>query len=483
MSLDIERGRVEMADILIIDHNQKFVENFSSEIARLGHRPAWSNTLSGGLSQLKKASFDLVILQANLPDGFTLEAIPLISASAPGPEVIVIGDNDDPLDGEQAITNGAWDFVKRTPRIAPLKRAVTQVLEYRRINGSKTDQAAFRKLKFDGVLGDNPRMNICTDILSHAVESDAPVLITGETGTGKELFARAVHNNSKRADGNFVILDCAALPETLVESTLFGNTKGAYTGASSAREGLIKQADGGTLFLDEIGELPQQVQTSFLRVLETNRFRPVGAGKETYSNFRIIAATNQDLDLEVEKKRFRKDLLFRLRTLNLQLPPLREHMEDIPAICEYHLRELCEAYETEKKELSDELLVSLTRYSWPGNTRELVNALEHTIIAAREETLLFSKHLPTNIRINLARKEAEKDAPEAESNIRIENGKQIVLPTLNEVREASKAQTEKNYLKELMGLVEGDIQSACQVADVSRSRLYSLLKKYNVARS
>jgi two-component system, NtrC family, response regulator len=471
-----------MANILIVDQQYEFVQSFNSEIGRLGHRSTRADTLSDGLNQIKNAPFDLVVLQASLPDGSCFEVLSEMIKAPSHPEVIVIGDNGDPLDGERAITNGAWDYIKRTAGLEPLKKAVLQALEYKTNNGFKPEQQAAPKLKFEGVLGKNPRIKICTEILVHAAESDAPVLITGETGTGKEVFAKAIHDNSSRAQRNFVILDCAALPETLVQSTLFGHTKGAYTGAANSREGLIKQADGGTLFLDEIGELPLQVQTSFLRVLETKRFRPVGSGREVESDFRIVAATNQDLDTAVEQKSFRKDLLYRLRTFSLELPPLREHPEDIAAISQFHLEELCEAYEIPPKRVSSELLGSLAAYSWPGNIRELVNSMERALVAAREETVLYSKHLPINIRVELARAKAGKEGTEPPDPVHNGVNKQIFLPTLQEVREASKNRAEMNYLEELMTATEGDIQLACQVANISRSRIYGLLRKHGVSR-
>ena len=471
-----------MANILIVDHQEQFVESFSSELNRLGHCSIWAGNLSCGLDKLKTSCFDLVVLQARLPEGSSLDALPQIASHHPNPEVIVIGDNDGTGDGELAITNGAWDYFHKKSDLGHLRNAVNQALEYRRVNGAQSGRVPLDKVEFEGVLGNSPKTRACTEILTHAAASDAPVLITGETGTGKELFARAIHDNSPRSNRNFVVLDCAALPETLVESTLFGHTKGAYTGAASARDGLMKQADGGTLFLDEIGELPLQVQTSFLRVLETRRFRPVGGGKEISSDFRIVAATNQDLDQLVKDKLFRKDLLYRLRTFSLKAPPLRERLEDIPRIVEYHLKELGEAYEVGEKKVSDDFLATLARYSWPGNIRELVNALERSLIAARDEQVLYSKHLPTNIRIELTRHKDENEPPPPETATGDAPGEPIDLPPLQEVREKAKARAEKDYLEELMAKTGGDIKLACQVSELSRSRLYGLLKKHGVSR-
>jgi two-component system NtrC family response regulator len=208
------------------------------------------------------------------------------------------------------------------------------------------------------------------------------VLITGETGTGKELFARAIHANSPRAAQPFVVVDCASLPETLVESILFGHVKGAFTGADKAREGLVALADGGTLFLDEVGELPFSMQRAFLRVLEDRTFRPVGSKTERSSDFRLVAATNRQLEAMVERGEFRKDLLFRIRSFSIELPALRERSEDIPEIVALQMEKLAAAGRFGRKDFSPEFMEALTAYPWPGNVRELVQCLERSLAAA-----------------------------------------------------------------------------------------------------
>ena len=209
-------------------------------------------------------------------------------------------------------------------------------------------------LKTEGIVGASPRLGACLDTLAQAAGSDANVLITGETGTGKELFAWAIHKNSSRAGRSFVVVDCAALPETLVESTLFGHLRGAFTGADKPRDGLIKQADGGTLFLDEIGELSPSIQKAFLRVLQEKRFRPVGGGQEVSSDFRLIAATNRRLDDMARSGAFREDLLFRIRTLVLELPPLRDTKEDLRDLVVHYVVKFCEQYGVPMKSFSPE---------------------------------------------------------------------------------------------------------------------------------
>jgi two-component system NtrC family response regulator len=277
-----------------------------------------------------------------------------------------------------------------------------------------------------------------------------------------------------------VVVDCTALPETLVESVLFGHARGAFTGAETSEEGLIKQADGGTLFLDEIGELPLSIQKKFLRVIQEHRFRPVGGRREIESDFRLVAATNRDLEIMVREGRFREDLLFRLRTIVVDSPPLREIPEDIKKLTVFYMNDLCERFGITAKRASPEFWEIVTEYPWPGNVRELIQALEKALISAKEEPMLFPKHLPTYIRIQVARssfpqKPASPGKPEIRSSI------PKVPPKLKEIRKAAVSQAEQQYLKDLISFVGGDNNKACRISGLSRSRFYTLLKKYRPA--
>lgn len=253
--------------------------------------------------------------------------------------MIIITGLGDPDGAEMAVRNGAWDYIQNPFSLNSLILPLKRVFQYR-------DELAKRQkpavaLKLDGIIGSSSQIKSCFDYLAQAANSEANVLITGETGTGKELFARAVHANGPRADRNFVVVDCAVLPETLVESSLFGHVRGAFTGADRASEGLIKQADKGTLFLNEVGELPISIQRAFLRVLQECTFRPVGGKSEVSSEFRLIAATNRDLDARVKDGKFRMDLLYRFRSLQLELPPLRQRQEDIRDMVLFYAAKIC----------------------------------------------------------------------------------------------------------------------------------------------
>jgi two-component system NtrC family response regulator len=470
-----------VANVLIVDGQEPLFTDFNEQLVIQGHQVGTANTMHVGLDEAARKYYDLVILKNRLPDGRGLEFLPRFLETPSCPEVVMVADQADPDEAEQAIRGGAWRYLDRVDSVDVFWPLIQQVMEYRTnqkiaLNGVRN----LSELKFEGVLGRSAAIKECLDDLIQSTRSDAPVLLTGGTGTGKEVFAKAVHDNSRRFDRNFVVLDCAALPETLVESTLFGHTKGAYTGADSHQDGLIKQADGGTLLLDEVGELPLSVQTSFLRVLETQRFRPVGGRNEIHSDFRLVAATNQDLDQAVAEGRFRRDLLFRLRTFHIHLPPLKERQEDIEELTRHSLDELYQCYGLEPKELSSNFIEALKSYDWPGNIRELVNALERALVIAQDEQVLFSKHLPTNIRIKLAREAADGNGSKPQAVRQATNGWN--MPTLQQARDAALAAAEKSYLTELMAKTKGDIKNACQVADISRSRLYALIRKHGVSR-
>lgn len=462
-----------MAKILIIDDDKGMCFTLS-EIVRLnGHESVCVHTLKDGLDTAISGFFDVVFLDVMLPDGIGLDIISNIRETPTKPEVIIITSKGDPDGAELAIKNGAWDYVQKPSSIKKMSLPLLRALQFREEKEAGKSPVA---LKREGIVGSSPQINACLDLLAQAAHSDANVLITGETGTGKELFSRAIHKNSPRAENNFIVVDCTSIPETLVESMLFGHEKGAFTGAVQRFEGLIKQADGGTLFLDEVGELPLLVQKSFLRALQERRFRPLGSREEVVCDFRTIAATNRNLNVMVSKEQFRKDLVFRLRTFAIDLPPLRERPEDIKELSIYHMNKLCDQYKIAIKGFSPDFFEVLAVHDWPGNVRELFNALERALAAAQYEPTLFPKHLPTDVRIKAAQASLSKEILSLH-NQKDTAGYNWVLPKLREFREAA----EKKYLLDLIAIAGGDIKKACRVSGISRSRLYSLLKKFSLS--
>ena len=467
-----------MAKILIIDDDEIISEMLSDMVSIWGHEAVTAATLEQGLSKAQSDSFDVVFLDIRLPDGSGLDVLPKIREVPSSPEIIIITGFGDPDGAELAIKNGAWDYIEKSSSIKEMELPFVRAIQYRQEKRSK-NPAVF--LKRDGIIGGSPQMQASLDFLAQTANSEANVLIFGETGTGKELFARAIHQNSQRGHKNFVVVDCASFPETLVESIIFGHEKGAFTGADRAQDGLVRQAHGGTLFLDEIGELPLSIQKTFLRVLQEHRFRPVGGKYEIESNFRLISATNKDLAHMVSEGRFREDLLFRLRTLSVELPPLRTHSEDIKDLAIHYVTKICERYGIGIKGFSSDFLEALMAYDWPGNVRELINALERAISVAYQEPTLFPNHLPTDIRVHLVRASVIRENPLQEQESRARSlSVDASLPTLKDFRDVSIARIEKGYLEDLMRVSGGRIKDACRISGLSRPRLYALLKQHNI---
>ena len=470
-----------MAKILIIDDDKAICTSLHIAINRMGHESEYVHTIIDGQEKALTELFDVILLDVNLPDGNGLSLLPKLKGNPSYPEVIIMTGEGDPDGAELAIKNGAWDYIEKPLSVESMTLPLTRALQYRE---EKKVTSSSIVLKREGIIGECAKIRHCLDQVAQAALSDVSVLITGETGTGKELFASAIHDNSNRRDNNFVIVDCAALPETLVESTLFGHVKGAFTGADRDREGLIKQADKGTLFLDEIGELPISVQKAFLRVLQERKFRPVGGKEEIKSDFRLVAATNRNLDQMINDFKFRQDLLFRIQSLSISLPPLRERVQDIKELAMHVISKACERERIGTKGFSPEFIKTLEIYNWPGNVRELVNALEGAISKARYEPTLFPKHLSDQIRINLVRSTISDHSEKIvrDGNNRINTIGPQVIPTIKEFRENIIYENEKKYLKELLSITKGNIKEACRIAGLGRARMYGLIKNYGISR-
>jgi two-component system NtrC family response regulator len=458
-----------MAKILIIDDDRVLADMLLEQLEAGGHAAEPAYTLTAGLDLLRQGLFDIVLLDVQLPDGNGLEYIPIITACASKPEVIIITGQGEADGAEKAVVSGAWSYIEKPYVIRELSLQLTRVLQYRR---EKQRVVAIPvSLKRDAIIGSSPAIKKCLDQVARASSSDASVLVTGATGTGKELFARAIHENSARAEKNFVVVDCASLPETLIESTLFGHVKGAFTNADSSQDGLVKHAHGGTLFLDEVGELPLGIQKTFLRLLQEHEYRPIGSTKQLYSDFRVVAATNRDLRECVEKGTFRNDLLFRLQAYTIDLPELKSRLEDVRELVLHFISKLCRRYELEIKGIAADFTEALLAYHWPGNVRELYQTMEQVFTNPLLGPTCFAIHLPEKFRIQQARAgvKAKSSLP------RKEVGR--VLPTWS----AYKKKCELDYLGELKLVAGGNITEAARISEISRTRLYQLLEKHQLS--
>jgi two-component system, NtrC family, response regulator len=469
-----------MARILIIDDEETMCQSLSLVAKRSGHEAACAETIAAGLDKATAETFDVIFLDVRMPDGNGLDLLPRLAQAPSRPEIIIMTGFGDARGAELAINSGAWDYIEKGSSVKDITLSLARALEYRKQKTAMGSKSSVVALKRENIVGNSPKLNACLDLVASAAGSEASVLILGETGSGKELFARALHQNSKRADQPFVVADCASLPENLVESLLFGHEKGAFTGAERARDGLFSEANRGTLFLDEVGELPLATQKAFLRVLQEHRFRPVGSNREIESDFRLVAATNRNLEQMVQSGQFRSDLLFRISSFVIELPPLRERKEDIKELARYYMDRFCERYGLSPKGSCPDFMETLLAYTWPGNIREFINTIERTVVAAREAPVLFAQHLPTPIRIQVAQSGVSQHKPEQVQRVLLSPGE---LPKLNEFRENVYTQAEKQYLTDLMTLANKDIPEACRLSGLSQSRLYALLKEHELPRS
>lgn len=471
-----------MATILVIDDDPEVCTTLESLVTRMELACLTANSLTEGLAQLAVHDVDVVFLDVRLPDGDGIDALPRIKEAPSRPEVIILTGKGDPNGAELAIQGGVWDYLVKPSPVKQTRLTLKRAMAYR---AEKQTEQGMVALNTDGVIGNSPAIRKCFDVVAMAAQSSFSVLITGETGTGKELFARTIHKNSLRQKHPFVVVDCAALPESLMESILFGHKKGAFTSAAQDRSGLVKQADGGTLFLDEIGELNTSAQKIFLRVLQERRFRPVGARREITSDFRLIAATNRDLPQMVAQGRFREDLYYRLKSISLFLPPLRERQEDIKTLTVHYINYLSERVQTSTKGIDADFMDTISGHRWPGNVRELFHCLEQAFVAAGEEMTLFAMHLPSDIRITVARKILENGVrtKTAGQNTPSKPGQKHAIDLFGDPLPSVKdfkIQMEKAYLEHLIQKTKGDVNAMIDIAKLSRSHFYALLKRHGI---
>jgi two-component system NtrC family response regulator len=466
-----------MAKILVIDDDLLICNTMSRIIRDMEHEVKCALTLEEGLKDADSGNFDIVFLDVRLPDGNGLEQLHALHTASSSPEVIVTTSFADNKGAETALKSNVWDYLKKPLSTESIVRAITCSLQYRE---EKNTSGTAPTIHREDIIGNSPPIKACLDLVARAAHCLANVLITGETGTGKELFARAIHQNSPRAHKNFVVIDCAALPKTLIESLLFGYERGAFTGAEKTTVGLIEMANGGTLFLDEIGEMPLPLQRTLLRVLQERRFLRIGRTQETKSDFRLISASSRNLDELVKLGEFRSDILFRLRSIAIHLPPLRDRTEDIKELVFHYMKTHCQPRGLPLKGFSLEFFEKVESYSWPGNIRELFSTLEATIANALYEPTIFPKHLPPNIRIQLALDALGPTAQHDRAYGKSE-GSSKALPKWQDFRKAYIEEGESRYLKDLMSITHGNIPRAAQLSCLSQPRLYELLRKYSIS--
>jgi DNA-binding NtrC family response regulator len=439
-------------DLLIVDDEESFRDTAGRWMQRKGHRVEQAANGQDALRHFDRRHFDVAVVDLNMPGISGLEVLQRIRDGGYDTEVIILTGQATVETAVQAMKLGACDYLTKPFPLADLEQRCRLADERRRLQ--KENRQLKTLLQRDrtqtNIVGDSTAMREVFRLIDRIAPTEKAVLIQGESGTGKELVARAIQERSLRADKPFVTINCAALPESLVESELFGHEKGAFTGAVNRKDGLFEVADGGTLFVDEIGELPASLQPKLLRVLEDGSLRRVGSHQERRVNVRLIAATNRDLWGEVQAGRFREDLYYRINVMSLVLPPLRERREDISLLIDHFLGR--------DWTIEEDARAALQSYSWPGNVRQLCNALDRAMVLADGQTITLDD-LPSEV---VPRPAVPLQRPAAAAEV------------------SDLAGVERAHIARVLAQSGGNKARAARALGIHRRKLYRLLDRYQI---
>jgi DNA-binding NtrC family response regulator len=385
--------------LLLIDDDRHVLESMADWLREQGYKVDTAADRAGGLASIGRKTPDLVLCDVRLPEGDGFDVLAHCRQHYPGTSVILLSGYGTVEMAMEAIRSGAFDFLTKPLIDAELEMAIDRALNQKRVIEENKNLKAQLDIRFglENVVGQDHRMKRLFDMVDSIADTRATVLITGESGTGKSLVARAIHRRSSRRDKPFVEVACGALPETLLESELFGHVVGAFTGAAHDKIGKFMQADGGTIFLDEIGTASPGMQVKLLRVLQELEFEQVGGTKTFKIDTRVILATNEDLSQAVASGRFRQDLFYRVNVINLELPSLRDRISDIPLLAGHFLARVCEETRKQVRGFANDALAALQRYRWPGNVRELQNIIERAVLLGKGDTVRLEDLPPTVI--------------------------------------------------------------------------------------
>jgi len=437
--------------ILIIDDEEKLRSLLARIVAMEGFSVLQAGDLRSALRILQKEDIDVVLCDVKLPDGSGVDFTAAIKSKHPLVEIILLTAYGNIHDGVRAMKNGAFDYLLKgddNDKIIPLlNQAVARTDKNKKLAIKIKERAA---LNFDDIIGNSKQLQQSITLAKKIAATDTIVLLLGETGTGKEIFANAIHYNSKRAMHALVAINCSAFTKELLEGELFGHKAGAYTGAAKDKKGLVELADNGTLFLDEIGEMNIELQAKLLRVIEQGEFIKLGDEKTSKINVRIIAATNRDLKKSIEEGSFREDLFYRLNVFTIQLPSLKDRAEDIPALAEYFLHATLIREKKQPLQLSDDALKLLKNYSWKGNIRELRNVMERAAILT--DDIILPEHLPYEI--------------------------QMQSESIN--NNLSLSSVEQNHIQKVLQYTKGNKTKAAEYLGIGLTTLYRKLEEYGI---
>src|SRR5436309_5896469 len=461
--------KTENRRILIIDDERPVIMTLEALLKRHGYQIDTAPTASQGLKLLKSKSPSLVLLDLQLPDADGLEMLDRIKTELPDMQVIILTAHDSLHNAIESIKRGAYHFISKPYASEELLSLVEKALEKQSLVQEaeelreKTQQLEKRleiaEIRLTPIFKSKVMQEI-EELINAMAPSDANVLIVGESGVGKEVIANVIHARSRRAGKAMVKLNCAAFPQTMIEGELFGYVKGAFTGAMHDFPGMIAAADGGTLFLDEISDMPADLQTRFLRVLQEREYRPLGSTQTMKADFRAIASTNRQIAQALAENRLRSDLYYRLNTFQIEVPPLRKRKEDIPPLIAQFVKQFSQQLGKPEPDISPDACQKLLDYSWPGNVRELQNAIEYAVVLTRQG-LIDVKELPTEIQLPAALQQAELGALPRSG-----------VQTLDDV--------ERTAILQALAECRGNKKKAAELLGIQRPTLYNKMKRYAI---
>jgi DNA-binding NtrC family response regulator len=461
--------KTENHRVLIIDDERPVLMTLEALLQRHGYQVDAAATASQGVKLLKSNSPSLVLLDLQLPDGHGLEMLDRIKTELPEVQVIILTAHDSLHNAIESIKRGAFHFISKPYASEELLSLVEKALEKQFLLREaeklreKTEQLEKRleiaEARPTPVFQSKPLQEI-QELIDAMGPSDANVLIVGESGVGKEVIANAIHAHSRRAGQPMVKLNCAAFPQTMIEGELFGYVKGAFTGAMHDFPGMIAAADGGTLFLDEISDMPADLQTRFLRVLQEREYRPLGSTQTMKADFRAIASTNRPIPEALAENRLRSDLYYRLNTFQIEVPPLRKRKEDIPPLIAQFVRQFAQRLGKPEPDVSPDAFQKLLDYSWPGNVRELQNAIEYAVVLARQG-VIGVKELPAEIQLPPALQQTELGGLPRKG-----------VQTLDDL--------ERQAILQALAECRGNKKKAAELLGIQRPTLYNKMKRYAI---
>lgn len=440
--------------ILVVDDDLVAAELLSEVLSKEGYRVELATSGEEAVKKGEAGGFDLVITDLRMPELGGLDVLGAFKRMSSDTMTIVITAFGSFETAIEAIQNGAYDYIVKPFKMDDIKQKVARCLEQKALLRKKsTAVTSTEGFAFKTIIGSSPKMLEIYKTVARVAGSDVPVLIMGESGTGKELIAKAIHDNSPRSKEPYIVINCAAFPENLLESELFGYMKGAFTNALTDKKGLLEEANGGTCFLDEIGDMPLNLQVKLLRVLQKGEIRRIGANQNIPVNVRFLAATNKDLGAMVKSRQFREDLFYRLHVVTITLPPLREHPEDIPLLVDHFFQKAISKTKKDVHGISKEAVDMLSRFNWPGNIRQLENVIERAL-ALTSNKVLLSSDIPSELH------DAEVHFAEERAG---------TLRTLEEIK--------LDYIEQILKHTGGNQNMAAEILGIDRKTLYRILKR------